>query len=208
MKVGHYDYSLSCSDSRTVTFMSILYKLVFQQVCHHLLIHSPPHEHYVWFFNPFLCIFRSAVTYGGLVFSSRSNQKKNKQQVSLTQGCWGWVRVGCCISFASVLFFLLTRLSLLSYHFPLSSCHPWGACSAVMLSDSLPACSLPTHMPTLGHVPHGHRCARITEFQKLGGMKSKKNKKESLGYRFSDWCAFRHNTELNRAGKVQSVACW
>ena len=75
-------------------------------------------------------------------------------------------------------FSLLYTLSLLSSHFPLSSCHPRGVCSAVMVSDSRPACSLPTHMPTLGHVPHGHRCARITELQKLGGPKSKKTEKK------------------------------
>lgn len=36
-------------------------------------------------------------------------------------------------------------------------------------------------MPTLGHVPHGQCCARITEFQKLGGMKSNKTEKEVQG---------------------------
>lgn len=78
--------------------------------------------------------------------------------------------VGCCISFAPLLFSL--SLSLSRPHVTHG-----GACSAVMLSDSLPACSLPTHMPTLGHIPHAHRYARITGLQELGGLKSKNTRK-------------------------------
>lgn len=75
--------------------------------------------------------------------------------------------------------FSLFSLSLSSSHFPPSSCHPRGVCRAVMLSDSLPACSLPTHMPTLGRVPRGHRCARIAEPQELQEGPSPKKLKEA-----------------------------
>lgn len=56
-----------------------------------------------------------------------------------------------------------------------------GMCSAVMVSDSLLACSLPTHMPTLGNVPHGHHCAWITGLEELGGGPEckRKNRKKA-----------------------------
>lgn len=57
----------------------------------------------------------------------------------------GRVCVCVCVVWAAVFalprscFLLHSLLSLLSYHFPLSSYHLRGACGAVMLSDSLPA---------------------------------------------------------------------
>lgn len=169
--------------------MNIMYRLFLSSTQESLTLPSP---------HPFTGVKSCQVSLSSAVGLIKRKTNSRFPTLGVARGRFFvfWC-VGCCTSFAPLLFSpSYSSLSLSSSsHFPLSSCHPRGVCSAVMVSDSLPACSLPTHMPTLGHVPHGHSCARITELQELRGPKSKKKTEKSSGYDSTTWCVFRHNTE-------------